>query len=379
MERFLAAVIQKVRVPLMIDSTDEKVIERALTYCQGKAIINSINLEDGEERFHKVVPLARRYGAALIVGCIDETGMAVSRGRKLEVAERSHALLTGKYGVPEEDLYFDPLVFPCASGDQQYVGSAVETIEGVRAIKQRFPRSKTVLGISNVSFGLPTAGREVLNSVFLYHCTQAGLDMALVNSEKLERYPSLPEEERRLSEDLLFNRGADPIAPFAAHFRERKAPARATESLPLDERLPRYVIEGSRDGLLPDLDEALRTRKPLEIINGPLMAGMDEVGRLFGKNELIVAEVLQSAEVMKAAVSLPRAAHGQGLQRHPRQGGPGHGEGRRPRHRQEPGGDHLRQQRLPGGEPGHQGPARAAGGSGARAPPGHPRALGVSW
>ena len=304
MERFLGAVVKKVRAPLMIDSTDEKVVERALTYCQGKAIINSINLEDGEERFQKVVPLARRFGAALIVGCIDETGMAVTRARKLEVAERSHALLTGKYGIPEEDLYFDPLVFPCASGDQQYVGSAVETIEGVRAITRRFPRSRTVLGISNVSFGLPTAGREVLNSVFLYHCTQAGLSMALVNSEKLERYASLPEEERRLSEDLLFNRGADPITPFAAHFRERKAaPARAKESLPLDERLQRYVIEGSRDGLLPDLDEALRTRKPLEIINGPLMAGMDEVGRLFGKNELIVAEVLQSAEVMKAAVS----------------------------------------------------------------------------
>src|SRR6185436_14051618 len=267
------------------------------------AIINSINLEDGEERFHKVVPLARRYGAALIVGCIDETGMAVTRGRKLEVAERSHDLLTRKYGIAEEDLYFDPLVFPCASGDEKYVGSAVETIEGVRAIKKRFALARTVLGISNVSFGLPSAGREVLNSVFLYHCTQAGLDMALVNSEKLERYPSLAEEERRLSEDLLFNRGPDPITPFAAHFRERKAPARATQTLPLEERLPRYVIEGSRDGLLPDLAEALKSKKPLEIINGPLMAGMDEVGRLFGKNELIVAEVLQSAEVMKAAVT----------------------------------------------------------------------------
>jgi len=303
MERFMAAVTRKIRAPLMIDSTDDRVVERALTYCQGKAIINSINLEDGEERFEKVVPLARRYGAAVIVGCIDEPGMAVTRQRKLEVAERSHALLTGKYGVPEEDLYFDPLVFPCASGDQQYVGSAVETIEGVRAIKQRFPRSKTVLGISNVSFGLPAAGREVLNSVFLYHCTQAGLDMALVNSEKLERYPSLPDEERRLSEDLLFNRGPDPITPFAAHFRERKPPARAMSTLPLEERLRRYVIEGSRDGLLKDLDLGLQQAKPLEIINGPLMAGMDEVGRLFGKNELIVAEVLQSAEVMKAAVS----------------------------------------------------------------------------
>jgi 5-methyltetrahydrofolate--homocysteine methyltransferase len=303
MERFLACVIKKVRVPLMIDSTDEAVLARALTYCQGKAIINSVNLEDGEERYEKVVPLARRFGAALVVGCIDEQGMAVPRARKLEVAERSFELLTKKYGMRPEDLYFDPLVFPCASGDPQYVGSAVETVEGVRLIKQRFPQCKTVLGISNVSFGLPTAGREVLNSVFLYHCTQAGLDMALVNSEKLERYPSLPAEERRLAEDLLFSRGADPIAPFAAHFREKKPVKARVESLPLDERLKRYVIEGSRDGLIPDLDEALRRGdKPLALINGPLMAGMDEVGRLFGNNELIVAEVLQSAEVMKLAV-----------------------------------------------------------------------------
>ena len=301
--RFLEVVIKKVRVPLMIDSTDHKVIEVALTYSQGKAIINSINLEDGEERFQHVVPLARRYGAALVVGCIDESGMAVRRERKLEVARRSFELLTGKYGMKGEDLYFDPLVFPCASGDQQYVGSAVETIEGVRLIKQALPECKTVLGISNVSFGLPTAGREVLNSVFLYHCVQAGLDMALVNSEKLERYPSLPDEERKLSEDLLYNRGADPIPPFAAHFRERKPQKAVKSSLPLEERLQRYIIEGSRDGLVEDLELALQKQGPLEIINGPLMKGMDEVGRLFGANELIVAEVLQSAEAMKAAVT----------------------------------------------------------------------------
>ncbi len=303
LERFLESVTRKVRVPLMIDSTDEKVIAMALTYSQGKAIINSINLEDGEERFEKVVPLARKFGAAVVVGCIDEIGMAVTRQRKLEVAERSFELLTGKYGLAAEDLYFDPLVFPCASGDQQYVGSAVETIEGVRLIKQRFPQCKTVLGISNVSFGLPAAGREVLNSVFLYHCTQAGLDMALVNSEKLERYPSLPAEERALCEDLLYNRGPDPITPFAAHFRERRPPRAAVSSLSLEERLARYIVEGTRDGLIPDLDEALKKYEPLAIINGPLMKGMDEVGRLFGANELIVAEVLQSAEAMKAAVS----------------------------------------------------------------------------
>jgi 5-methyltetrahydrofolate--homocysteine methyltransferase len=308
MRRFLVQAIQKVKVPLMIDSTDAAVIETALPYCQGKSILNSINLEDGEERFEAVVPLARKFGAALVVGTIDEDpqhGMAVTRQRKLEIARRSHDLLTGKYGMAAEDLIFDPLVFPCATGDENYLGSAEETIEGVRLIKQAFPQCRTVLGISNVSFGLPEAGREVLNAVFLYHCVQAGLDLAIVNSEKLHRYASIPEEERKLADDLLFNRGGDPIGAFAAHFRE-KTPASeqvVREALPLEERLARYIIDGSKDGLVPDLEEARRDRRPLEIINGPLMAGMDEVGRLFNDNKLIVAEVLQSAEAMKAAVA----------------------------------------------------------------------------
>jgi 5-methyltetrahydrofolate--homocysteine methyltransferase len=303
LRRFLEVVVKKVRVPLMIDSTDAACIAEALTYCQGKAILNSINLEDGEERFEKVVPLARQFGAALVVGCIDEIGMAVTAERKLAVAVRSFELLTTKYGVQPEDIYFDALVFPCASGDAQYTGSGVQTIEGVRLIKQRLPACKTVLGISNVSFGLPTAGREVLNSVFLYHCTLAGLDMALVNAEKLERYATLPEMDRKLAEDLLYNRGPDPVTPFAAQFREARPPRQKVAELPLQERLARYVVEGTRDGLLPDLELALAEQTPLEVINGPLMKGMDEVGRLFGANELIVAEVLQSAEVMKAAVN----------------------------------------------------------------------------
>jgi 5-methyltetrahydrofolate--homocysteine methyltransferase len=308
MTRFLDRLTRKVKVPLMLDSTDADVLDRALRQCQGKSIINSVNLEDGEERFARVVPLARSFGAALIVGCIDEDaqqGMAVTRERKVAVAERAHGLLTGKYGMHEEDLIFDPLVFPCATGDANYVGSAVETIEGVRLIKARFPRAKTLLGISNVSFGLPAAGREVLNSVFLHHCVAAGLDLAIVNSEKLERYASIPEAERRLAEDLLYNRGADPIGVFASFYRDLKkvrTPVKA-ESRSLEERLADYIIQGSRDGLLADLDLALETTKPLEIVNGPLMKGMDEVGRLFNANELIVAEVLQSAEAMKAAVS----------------------------------------------------------------------------
>jgi len=305
---FLETLVKKIKVPIMIDSTDAAVIEQSLQRTQGKSIINSINLEDGEERFERVVPLARRFGAALVVGCIDEDkqqAQAITRERKLHIAQRSHALLTNKYGVPAEDIVFDALVFPVGTGDKNYIGSGVETIEGIRLIKQALPDCKTILGISNVSFGLPPAGREVLNSVFLYHCVQAGLDMAIVNSEKLERYPSIPEEERRLAEDLIWWRGDDPIAAFSAHFRT-KAPKKTVEQrrdLPLDQRLALYILEGSKDGLFADLDEALRERKPLAIVNGPLMAGMDEVGRLFGANEMIVAEVLQSAEAMKAAVS----------------------------------------------------------------------------
>ncbi len=302
--------VKKVKVPLMIDSTDYKVIEEALKRTQGKSIINSINLEDGEdsERLLRVLELARRFGAALIVGCIDEDkqqAQAVTRERKLAIAQRSLDLLVNQHGIAPEDIYFDALVFPVGTGDRNYIGSGVETIEGIRAIKTALPRCKTILGISNVSFGLPEAGREVLNSVMLYHCVQAGLDLAIVNSEKLERYPSIPEEERRLAEDLIWWRGDDPIAAFAAYFRARKVKPSVEQraSLPLDERLALYILEGSKEGLTADLDLALRDRRPLEIINGPLMKGMDEVGRLFNANQMIVAEVLQSAEAMKAAVS----------------------------------------------------------------------------
>ena len=161
----------------------------------GKSIINSINLEDGLEKFERVTPLARAYGAALIVGCIDEDkqqAQAITRERKLAIAQRSWNLLTGDFGIPPGDIIFDPLVFPCATGDQNYVGSAVETIEGIRLIKEALPYAKTVLGISNVYLRTPEAGREVLNSVFLYHCTRAGLDLAIVNAEKLDATPLYP-------------------------------------------------------------------------------------------------------------------------------------------------------------------------------------------
>ncbi|HEX6339535.1 dihydropteroate synthase, partial [Umezawaea sp.] len=311
---FLDKITRLVKVPLMIDSTDAAVMERALTWCQGKGILNSINLEDGLERFEKVLPLAKRYGAALVVGLIDERGMAVTVERKMEVAHRSYRILTEDWGIPPEDLWFDPLVFPCGTGDEAYLGSAKATIEAVRRIDQELPLSKTILGISNVSFGLPGAGREVLNSVFLYHNTKAGLDAAIVNTEKLARYAEIPAEERALAERLLeldlgdAEAGQAAVDAFAAHFRGKKSALETRQprsELELAERLARAVVEGSKEGLIEDLDLALadeRWPQPLDIINGPLMAGMAEVGRLFNDNELIVAEVLQSAEVMKAAV-----------------------------------------------------------------------------
>ena len=222
---FYDKLIRKIKAPIMIDTTDPKAVELALTYCQGKSIINSINLEDGEEKFERVCPIAKRYGAALVVGSIDEDkqqAQAFTRERKLAVARRSYRLLTEKYGIPPEDIIIDPLVFPCATGDVNYIGAAVETIEGIRLVKEHLPFVKTVLGISNISFGLPAAAREVVNSVFLYYCTKAGLDLAIVNAEKLERFASIPVEERRLAENLLFNAPAVEAADESAAHRARR-------------------------------------------------------------------------------------------------------------------------------------------------------------
>ena len=331
-DSFYSQIIHKVKVPLMIDTTSAAAVEQALTYCLGKSIINSINFEDGEERFDRVMPLVKKYGAAIVIGSIDEDpeqAQAITRERKLEIAVRAYQLVTGKWGVAGENIVFDPLVFPCGTGDENYIGSAVETLEGVRLIKERLPRAKTILGVSNVSFGLPAAAREVVNSVFLYHATKAGLDLAIVNTEKLERYAQIPDEEKRLVEDLLWNyppEGMDAprdhreqtreqraeinnlhIERVSAHFREATGRAKEKKSvadLPLDQRLASYIIEGTKEGLVEDLElKRQEVADPLEIINGPLMAGMSEVGRLFNNNELIVAEVLQSAEAMKAAVA----------------------------------------------------------------------------
>ncbi|UOE52994.1 methionine synthase [Bacillus sp. CMF12] len=304
-ENFIKELVKKIKVPLVIDSTDETVIEKALTYSQGKAIINSINLEDGEERFEAIAPLIHRYGAAVVVGTIDEVGMGVTAERKLEIAKRSYDLLVNKYQIPPQDLIFDPLVFPVGTGDEQYIGSAKATVDGIRLIKEALPEVQTILGISNVSFGLPPVGREILNSVFLYHCTQAGLDYAIVNTEKLERFASISKEEVLMAEKLLFETTDESLAIFTDFYRDKKKESKSVlPDMTLEERLAYYILEGTKEGLLPDLDLALQAYPaPLDIINGPLMNGMKEVGRLFNDNQLIVAEVLQSAEVMKASVA----------------------------------------------------------------------------
>ncbi|HVN76625.1 MAG TPA: methionine synthase [Thermoanaerobaculaceae bacterium] len=301
----VTALRRAVRVPLMVDTTDAGVMAAALELIPGRPVLNSVNLEDGGARLDRVAALARRFGAAVVAGCIDEhptDGMARTAERKAEVAERLLGCLES-HGLRRREVLLDALVFPAATGDPKFKGSAGETVRGVKLIKERLPGALTLLGISNVSFGVPTAGREVLNAVFLHHCVLAGLDAAIVNAEQLVRFPTLAPEEVKLAEDVLFDGGKAAVDAFVARYRKAKPRAAvADERLPAEQRLTRMVIDGARTGLEATLEELLGRMDPLAVINGPLMAGMDEVGRLFGSGQLIVAEVLVSAEVMQAAV-----------------------------------------------------------------------------
>ena len=305
MKAFLEKVSKFAKVPIMLDSTDINVVEKGLTYLQGKGIINSINLEDGEEKFKKMAEVIKEFGAAVVVGLIDEEGMAVSLEKKIKVARRSYELLTKKYGIDERDIIFDTLVFPVATGDQKYIGSASATIEAIREIKKEMPNVKTILGVSNISFGLPIAGREVLNTYYMNKAYEAGLDFAIVNTEKIIPMDEISDEEKEMSENILFHKDDENVSKFANFYRDKKATKKKVDvsNLTVEEKVANLVVEGSKKDLTILLDELLKKYTPIEIINGPLMTGMDEVGRLFNKNDLIVAEVLQSAEVMKASVA----------------------------------------------------------------------------
>ena len=304
---------QSIEAPLMIDSTEAKVIEAALQAYPGRAIINSINLERGRERIDRVLPMAVEHGAALVALTIDETGMAKTRERKLEVAARIYEICTREYGIPPGALIFDALTFTLATGEEEYRRSAVETMEGIRLIKKRLPHALTVLGVSNVSFGLTTHARAALNSVFLYHAVQAGLDLAIVNPADLRPYADVPPQERELCEDVVFDRREDALARLIAHFEALGPRAAAQDeegprpwddpALPIEQRIHNSILHRRKENIQRKLDEALRSRTPIDVLNNVLLPAMKDVGDRFGAGELILPFVLQSAEVMKAAVS----------------------------------------------------------------------------
>jgi 5-methyltetrahydrofolate--homocysteine methyltransferase len=296
-----------VRLPLMTDTTDLAVMEEVLKTSPGKALLNSVNFEFGPDKPRAAAELVKTYGAKLVFGCIDGDkahGLPLDAERKVAIARRAYAFLTGDCGLKPQDIIFDTLVFPVAVGGE-HAKTAHETIKAIGTIKKEFPGVKTILGVSNVSFGLPPASREVLNSVFLHHAVKAGLDLAIVNIEKLKRYAAIPADERALAEDLIFARRPDAAQAFAVKYRDARkgAAAPAAQDAPPEERLRLAVLNGTRAGIPEAVAELLRTRDPLAVINGPVMAAMAEVGKQFACGDLIVTEVLQSAEAAKAAVT----------------------------------------------------------------------------
>jgi 5-methyltetrahydrofolate--homocysteine methyltransferase len=308
MRTLVKLLAQSVDAPLMIDSTEPDVIESALKSTPGRCLVNSVNLEKGGERIRRVLPLVRRFGAAVVCMTIDERGMAQTADRKAEVARRLVAV-AAEHGVAPDCLVFDALTFTLATGGEEYRHSAVETLEGLARIKAENPGVFTTLGVSNVSFGLARPAREVVNSVFLYHATRAGLDLAIVNPKDLKPYPTIPEAERALAEDLVLDRRPDALARLIAHFGEKGAERAAApvEDLlagqPAEARILLQILHRRPEGIERLIDEALTRRSAVEVLNGVLLPAMKEVGDRFGSGELILPFVLQSAEVMKKAVA----------------------------------------------------------------------------
>ncbi len=300
-------------VPLVMDSTEAKVMEAGLQHIGGRAILNSANLEDGElpgSRFDSVMTLAREFGAAVICLLIDERGQARDVEWKMEIAHRIHDIAVERYGLSSSDLIFDALTFPLSTGDDDLRRDAIHTIEAIRRIKSELPGAHTVLGVSNVSFGLNPAARHALNSVFLHEAVEAGLDAAIVHAGKIVPLNRLPEEQRDVCLDLVWDRrreGYDPLQTLLEVFadvKSTKAEKPDRSGQPVNERLHHRIIDGDRDGLTSDLDEALAAGMPaLDIVNDVLLGGMKVVGELFGSGQMQLPFVLQSAETMKAAVA----------------------------------------------------------------------------
>ena len=334
MRKLVKLLSMSVETPLMIDSTDAHVIRVALETAPGRCIVNSINMENGRKRIEDVLPSARQLGAAVVALTIDEDGMAHTADTKLAVAKRIHDIATGEYGLAPEALIFDVLTFPITTGQAELRRAAVETIEGIRQIKQRLPGVYTVLGISNVSFGLKQSARAVINSVFLHHAVQAGLDMAIVNPSHITPYAEIPEEQRRLVDDLIFDRGEDALPKVIAFFESTKSDGRRAmddgqtaqyQAMTTEEKLHWQIVHRKKEGIEALVDTAIgekarnltpdpspkrrgetedgRDEAAVWVLNNVLLPAMKEVGDKFGAGELILPFVLQSAEVMKKAVA----------------------------------------------------------------------------
>jgi 5-methyltetrahydrofolate--homocysteine methyltransferase len=319
---YISAVLEKIATrvpaPILIDSTEADVVEEALKRIPGKAIINSINLEDGEKRTSKVLPMAKRYGAGVIALTIDEEGMALTADRKVAIAHRIFDLATQKYGIRPVDLLFDTLTLPISTGQEEYRSAGIETLKAVKRIHDELPEVKTVLGVSNISFGLDAYPRRVLNSVFLHEAVENGLDVAIVNYTKIYPLYKIPSEEVELARKLIYQdrSNGDPLQVYMQHFTGLKGKAQAQttahiDTLSIEDKLKYAIINGEKSvgegktkrSLEELLEEALVPYTPLDLINTVLLDGMKTVGDLFGARKMQLPSVLDSAGVMKAAVA----------------------------------------------------------------------------
>jgi 5-methyltetrahydrofolate--homocysteine methyltransferase len=312
MHELASRLVTNIKLPLMFDSTEWQKMEAGLQHAGGKCILNSTNYEDGEPRFAKVVELAKRYGASLVIGTIDEEGMARTAEGKFRIAQRAYEQATKELGLAESDIFFDPLALPISTGIEEDRRNAAETIEGIRRIKRELPGCFTILGVSNISFGLNPASRVVLNSVFLHDAVDAGLDAAIVNASKIEPLNRIGEQELKVARELIYDQRRfegdvctyDPLIEFTKLFEGVKAKSseKASKGETVEERLKNHIIDGEKIGLEDELRTALEKYSALDIINTILLEGMRVVGDLFGSGQMQLPFVLQSAEAMKAAV-----------------------------------------------------------------------------
>ena len=299
-----------VDAPLVLDSTDAEVVAEALKRAPGRTIINSINLENGRERTDTVLAQAREHGAVVVALTIDEEGMAREVDHKVRVAKRIYDIAVNEYGLAPHDLIFDALTLPLTTGDIAEANGAKNTLEGIRRIEAECPGVLTVLGISNVSFGIAPHARAVLNSVFMYHAVSAGLDLAIVNPKDVIPYAEIPSEQRKLAEDLIYNRREDALSRFIEYFEQHGTPSGAQDStenpmegMTAEERIHYQIVHRKKDGIEANIDEALTHQDAVAVLNSVMLPAMKEVGDKFGAGELILPFVLQSAEVMKRAVA----------------------------------------------------------------------------